>query len=181
MVPLTIVAAAPMAGLAADRIGSRRPATAGLGALTLAIVAMAALRPGTPLGWVVAVLALYGLGAALFQSPNISDVLGTVVPGRVGMAAGALAAAGRLGQVLGVAVAGGVWQAGLRDHGSTVAGTSAAFRDAFLVLACFGFLAMVASWARGDTEPVPAGARAERHAGRAAGAPADEGSPTAPS
>ena len=108
VVPLTIVAAAPMAGLAADRIGWRRPATTGLAALTLAIVAMAALRPGTPLGWVVAVLVLYGVGAALFQSPKISDVLGTVVDGRVGMAA-ALATAGRLGQVLGVAVAGGVW------------------------------------------------------------------------
>ncbi|HEV2071016.1 MAG TPA: MFS transporter [Acidimicrobiales bacterium] len=180
VVPLTIVAAAPMAGIAADRIGSRRPATAGLGALTLAIVAMAALRPGTPLGWVVAVLALYGVGAALFQSPNVSDVLGTVVAGRVGMAAGALATAGRLGQVLGVAVAGGVWQAGLRHHGSTVAGTSAAFRDAFLVLACFGFLAMVASWARGDTEPVSASAGAERPAGHAGGAPADEAPPTEP-
>ncbi len=180
VVPLTIVTAAPMAGLAADRIGARRPATAGLGALSLAIVTMAALRPGTPLGWVVAVLAFYGVGAALFQSPNISDVLGTVVAGRVGMAAGALATAGRLGQVLGVAVAGGVWQAGLRHHGSTAAGTSAAFRDAFLVLACFGFLAMVASWARGDTEPVPASANAERPAGHATGAPADDAPPAEP-
>ncbi len=167
VVPVVIVAAAPIAGIAADRIGPRRPATAGLGALSLAIVAMAALRPGTPLGWVVAVLALYGVGAALFQSPNISDVLGTVVADRVGMAAGALATAGRLGQVVGVAVAGGVWQAGLRRHGSTVAGTSASFRDAFLVLACFGFLAMLASWARGDTEPVAAGATGERPIRRA--------------
>lgn len=144
-----------MAGIAADRVGSRWPATAGLAGVTLAIVAMAGLRPGTPLGWVVAVLALYGVGAALFQSPNISDVLGTVVTGRVGMAAGALATAGRLGQVVGVAVAGGTWQAGLRHHGTTVAGTSAAFRDAFLILAGFGLLAMLASWLRGENAPTP--------------------------
>jgi MFS family permease len=116
---------------------------------------MAGLRPGAPLAWVVAVLAVYGVGAALFQSPNISDVLGTVVPARMGMAAGALATAGRLGQVVGVAVAGGTWQAALRHHGTTVAGTSAAFRDAFLVLAGFGVLAMLASWLRGDCGPTP--------------------------
>lgn len=66
------------------------------------------------------------------------------------MAAGALATARRLGRVVGVAVAGGTWQAGLRHHNTTVAGTSAAFRDAFLVLAGFGVLAMLASWLRGD-------------------------------
>jgi hypothetical protein len=79
VVPVAIVAAAPLAGIAADRVGSRGPATAALGAVTLAIVAMAGLRPGAPLAWVVGVLAVYGVGAALFQSPNISDVLGTVV------------------------------------------------------------------------------------------------------
>ena len=61
-----------------------------------------------------------------------------------------------------------------------MAGTSAAFRDAFLVLACFGSLAMVASWARGHTEPAPANAQAERPAGHAAGAAADEAPFTEP-
>ncbi|MDP8987513.1 MAG: MFS transporter [Actinomycetota bacterium] len=181
VVPLAIVAAAPVAGVAADRIGPRRPATVGLGALTMAILAMAGLRPGTPLVWVVAVLVLYGVGAALFQSPNISDVLGTVVTDRVGMAAGALATAGRLGQVVGVAVAGGVWQAGLRHHGTTVAGTSAAFRDAFVVLAGFGLLAMLASWARGDPEPVTTSATAERSSDLPpTGKPVDERPPPGP-
>jgi hypothetical protein len=54
-----------------------------------------------------------------------------------------------------VAVAGGTWQAGLRHHGTTVAGTSAAYRDTFLVLAGFRLLAMLASWLRGENAPTP--------------------------
>ena len=60
----------------------------------------------------MAVLAVYGIGAGLFQSPNISGVLGAAPPERLGVASGTLSTLGCLGQVVAVAGAGGLWQWG---------------------------------------------------------------------
>lgn len=149
VVPLAILAVAPTAGVLADRVGPRLPATAGLLALTMGVAGMGSFHPAMPLPWIVAVLLVYGAGAALFQSPNISDVLGAAPSTRLGTAAGTLATVSRLGQVAGIAVAGATWRAGLERYGTTPAATSWAFRDAFLVLAAFGALAVLASWSRG--------------------------------
>lgn len=112
-------------------------------------------RWNTSLTLVVAVMAVYGVGAGCFQSPNFSAVIGSVAPERVGFASAGLATVGRLCQVVGVAVAGGLWQWGLDRHGELPAGQTAAFRLAFAVLAMVGVLAVLASWLRGPAEPAP--------------------------
>lgn len=104
--------------------------------------------------------------ASRWSSPNISAVIGSVAPERVGVASASLATVGRLGQVVGVAVAGGLWQWGLDRHGELPAGQTAAFRLAFAVLAVVGVLAVLASWLRGPAEPAP-GISATAGAGRA--------------
>lgn len=153
VVPVVILLAAPFAGSLADRVSPRVPATGGLAILGGATALMATFSAGTSLVWVVVVLALYGMGAAFFQSPNISAVLGSVAPERLGVASGSLATVSRLGQVVGVAVASGVWQWGLDNYGDSVAGQTAAFRIAFGVLAVIGVVAAVASWLRGPAHP----------------------------
>ncbi|MGH9151587.1 MAG: MFS transporter [Acidimicrobiales bacterium] len=155
VMPVAIVVAAPLAGTFADRVSPRAPATAGLALIAAAVALMAAFSADTPLALVVVVLAVYGAGAGLFQSPNISAVIGSVAPGHFGVASASLATVARLGQVVGVAVAGGVWQWGLDRHGHSPGGQTAAFRLAFAVLAVFGVLAAVASWLRGPAEPAP--------------------------
>lgn len=107
--------------------------------------------------WILAVLVCYGTGAGPFQSPNNSAVLGAAPPARIGTAAGTLATVARLGQVSGVALAGGIWQGRLDHYGANPAGTSSAFRDTFLVLAAFGVAAMAVSRLRGKIAPVPPG------------------------
>ena len=166
VMPVAIVVAAPLAGTFADRVSPRPPATAGLALIAAAVALMATFSPDTSLALVVADLAVYGAGAGLFQSPNISAVMGSVAPDRFGVASASLATVGRLGQVVGVAVAGGVWQWGLDRHGQLPAGQTAAFRLAFAVLALFGVLAVLASWLRGPAEPAP-GITATAAVGRA--------------
>lgn len=103
--------------------------------------------------------------ASRWSSPNISAVIGSVAPERVGVASASLATVGRLGQVVGVAVAGAV-AVGLDRHGELPAGQTAAFRLAFAVLAVVGVLPVLASWLRGPAEPAP-GISATDGAGRA--------------
>ncbi len=153
-VPLAILPMAPLAGSLADRLGTRRPATAGLVLIVAAILAMTAFRSTTPLWFAVAILTLYGVGAGLFQAPNNSSVLGSAPQGQEGTVAGMLALSRNLGQVVGVAVASTVWtwrQAHYERIGQPTGDALAAgLRDSFLVLAAFGLLALAVSALRGE-------------------------------
>lgn len=143
--PVGVLVAAPVAGRMADRVGSRLPATLGMAVIAATIGLMATFTDRVAVVEVAAVLLVYGVGAGLFQSPNISGVLGAAPADRLGVASATLSTLGRLGQVVGVAVAGGLWQSGSSAAPSVAAG----FRPAFVVLALFGVLATAASWLRG--------------------------------
>jgi MFS family permease len=152
-VPLTILWAAPVGGRLSDRLGLRLPATVGLLLITATVGLMALLRGGTSALTMGVVLGVYGLGAGLLQSPNNSGVLGAAPRDRLGVASGTLATMRQLGQVAGIAIASTVWvareQAYLATGLPAVAAQGAGFRDAFLVLAVAGWLAVVASALRG--------------------------------
>lgn len=152
-VPLTILWAAPVGGWLSDRLGPRVPATAGLILVTATVVLMALLSGGASPMTMIAVLGLYGLGAGLFQSPNNSGALGAAPQERLGTASGTLATLRQLGQVAGIGIASTVWvtrqQAYLAAGLPGLVAQGAGFRDAFLVLAVAGLLAVVASALRG--------------------------------
>ena len=145
--PVGVLMAAPLAGRMADRVGSRVPATLGMVTVTGAIAIMATFTRGVSVAEVAAVLLVYGVGAGFFQSPNISGVLGAAPADRLGVASGTLSTLGRLGQVVGVAVAGGLWE------------RTGAFDTAFAVLAGFGVLAALSSWLRGPVAVAGRGTR----------------------
>lgn len=150
-VPLTILWVAPLSGHLADRVGPRLPATVGLLLVTAAIILMATFRAATSPLWAAVVLALYGAGAGLFQAPNNSAVLGAAPPNHRGVAAGTLATMRQLGQVIGVAVASGLWAGRLNFYGTWLQSEEAlslAFRDALLGLALVGVVAVLVSWLR---------------------------------
>jgi hypothetical protein len=98
------------------------------------------------------------LGAGLFQSPNNSGVLGAAPPERLGTASGTLATMRQMGQVAGIAIASTVWvtrrQAYLAVGLPEFVAQGAGFRDAFLVLAVAGLMAVVASAVRGRDGPL---------------------------
>jgi MFS family permease len=152
-VPLTILWAAPVGGWLSDRLGPRAPATAGLLLVTATVVLMACLSGSASPRTVIGVLGLYGPGAGLFQSPNNSGVLGAAPQERLGTASGTLATMRQMGQVAGIAIASTVWvtrkQAYLAVGLPALVAQGAGFRDAFLVLAGAGLLAVVASALRG--------------------------------
>lgn len=152
-VPLTILWAAPVGGWLSDRLGPRVPATAGLILVTATVMLMALLSDGASPLTMIGVLGLYGLGAGLFQSPNNSGVLGAAPQERLGTASGTLATMRQLGQVAGIGIASTVWvtrqQAYLAAGLPGLVAQGAGFRDAFLVLAVAGLLAVVASAVRG--------------------------------
>jgi EmrB/QacA subfamily drug resistance transporter len=99
----------PLSGSMYDRLGSRMLCTVGMTIMAAALFLLSGLRCGeTPLP-IIWRLALVGLGAAVFLPPNSSAAMTAVPSRRRGIAAGTVAAARNLGMVLGVALAGAIF------------------------------------------------------------------------
>jgi MFS family permease len=105
---LGMLVASPLAGVWADRHGSRTLAAAGM------VVSAAGLALMTTLGvdtayWQSAVwLALVGVGSGMFNSPNTAAMMGTVPVHRRGIAAGARTMLQNTGAVLSIAFVMGI-------------------------------------------------------------------------
>jgi Na+/melibiose symporter-like transporter len=86
---LAMLLSAPLAGLVADRRGSRGLAALGMLVTAAALAAMTTLGAHSPYWQAGLWLALVGLGSGLFGSPNTAAMMGVVPANRRGVAAGA--------------------------------------------------------------------------------------------
>jgi EmrB/QacA subfamily drug resistance transporter len=100
---------APISGSMYDKLGSRMLCTIGMTILAVALFSLSALGCGQTTFPIVWRLALVGLGTAIFLPPNSSAAMTAVPPHRRGIAAGTVAAARNLGMVMGVALAGAIF------------------------------------------------------------------------
>ena len=91
---------APISGRLSDRYGTRPFATAGLAVVTVSLLAMSTIAPGTSYTDLFAYLLIGGAGMGLFTSPNMSSVMGSVPPHRRGVASGFRSTFFNLGFVL---------------------------------------------------------------------------------
>jgi EmrB/QacA subfamily drug resistance transporter len=95
--------ASPLAGIWADRHGSRALAASGMVVGGLALVGMTTLGVDSP-GWQSAMwLFIVGVGSGMFNSPNTAAMMGTVPPYRRGIAAGARTMLQNTGAVISIA------------------------------------------------------------------------------
>jgi EmrB/QacA subfamily drug resistance transporter len=105
LIPLALgmLIASPLAGIYADRHGSR--ALAALGMLTTAagLAAMGTLQVQSPYWQSTLWLFVVGVGSGMFNSPNTAAMMGTVPPQRRGIAAGARTLLQNTGAVLSIA------------------------------------------------------------------------------
>jgi len=95
----------PMAGKLSDRIEPRILASAGMTLTTMGLILLIFLSANTPLWTIVACLILLGFGFALFSSPNMNAIMGSV-PGKLyGVASGMLGTMRLSGQMLSMGIA----------------------------------------------------------------------------
>ncbi len=103
--PLMMALFSPLAGRLSDRIQPRYLATAGMGMCTAGLAAMTGLSESTPSWVLIAMLVWVGLGFALFSSPNMNTIMGSVLPGQLGQASGSAATMRVVGQIVSMTVA----------------------------------------------------------------------------
>ena len=90
LIPMEIVmfVLSPISGRLADRYGSRVLSSIGLALIACALFWFSTLNERSSYGAVLISLVLFGFGTALFASPNISSVMGSVPAEKRGVANG---------------------------------------------------------------------------------------------
>jgi EmrB/QacA subfamily drug resistance transporter len=95
--------ASPLAGIWADRRGSRTLAALGMLVSAGALAGMTTLEQNSPYWQSTLWLGLVGIGSGMFNSPNTAAMMGTVPPNRRGIAAGARMMLQNTGAVISIA------------------------------------------------------------------------------
>jgi len=144
----------PAAGKASDRIEPRILASAGMGLTVLGLVALAFIRPGTSLLWIISGLIFLGSGFGIFSSPNTNAVMGSVESRSYGVASATLATMRMLGQMFSLGLTMMIMSV-VMGNVPIVPDTYPVFikslRLTLMVFAGLNFLGIFASLARGKT------------------------------
>ena len=105
LAPLAIgmLIASPLAGMWADRRGSRMLAVAGMLVTAAGLALMTTMQRDTPYVLPGIYMLIVGIGSGMFNSPNTAAMMGTVAPHRRGIAAGARVLVQNTGAVISIA------------------------------------------------------------------------------
>jgi EmrB/QacA subfamily drug resistance transporter len=105
LAPMAIgmLVASPIAGIYADRRGSRELAAIGMLLTAVGLAGMTMLQADTPYAWSAVWLAVVGVGSGMFNSPNTAAMMGVVPVHRRGVAAGARVMLQNTGAVISIA------------------------------------------------------------------------------
>ena len=105
LAPLAVgmLVASPLAGIAADRHGSRGLAALGMLVSAVGLAGMTTLQAHTAYVWSALWLLLVGIGSGMFNSPNTAAMMGVVPVHRRGIAAGARVMLQNTGAVISIA------------------------------------------------------------------------------
>jgi MFS family permease len=149
LTPLGTALAAPAGGWATDRSGPRWPLIAGLVIEAAGLWIISGLEVAGPLALVALGLALVGLGAGIFQVPNLAEMMAAFPAAQQGAAGGLAFLSRTLGSAAGVQVAAMLFE----SRGGGV-GFVEAFHFAFAAAAAAcGLAALLALAPRKWTEP----------------------------
>jgi len=103
--PIVMAFFSPLAGRLSDKIEPRKIASAGMMITAAGLLVLAFVGPATSKIFNVCILAILGLGFALFSSPNMNAIMGAVEKKYFGIAAGTVATMRLLGQMTSMAIA----------------------------------------------------------------------------
>ena len=103
--PVMMAILSPITGKLADRIEPRLLATTGMIFTVIGVLIFSQIDQGTSLYVIIANLFFMGTGFALFSSPNMIAIMGTVQPRYYGLASGTVSTMRLLGQMASMAIA----------------------------------------------------------------------------
>jgi len=156
--PVLMAVFSPLTGRMSDRFDPGRVASVGMGVISAGLLIMATIHRGTGLPFIVAGLILFGIGYALFSSPNTNAVMSSVDRRHYGIAAGTLGTMRLLGQMCSMGVAMLIFSLVIgkaRIDSSNVDALVSSLRIAFLAFGALCLVGVFLSLARGRGREAP--------------------------
>ncbi|MCD8349240.1 MAG: MFS transporter [Planctomycetaceae bacterium] len=101
--PVTQCILSPLGGRLSDRINPSTLTTSGMGLIATGLFMLAWLNESTPVYHVTLILVMVGVGFAMFSSPNVNIIMGSVSSKLSGLASATTGTARQLGQSLSIA------------------------------------------------------------------------------
>ena len=117
--PIVQAAFSPLCGRLADRFSAATVATIGMGLCAAGLAIAASITATTSMLLVMVMLATLGLGFALFSSPNISVIMGSVPPRYLGVASGLNSTMRTLGMMGSMTIITIIFSIFMEDHAVT--------------------------------------------------------------
>ena len=149
--PLTRIVIGPVGGLLYDKIGSRIPTLVGLVVMAVGLLLLSQLGGEAQVWGIVAVFAVIGVGAALFDAANNSAIMGTVPRDRLGSASAFIPTGRQTARSSGIALGGAIFVTQLGSSTTALGGQPVvvAFGDTMLVMALLVVVGAIITWFRG--------------------------------
>ncbi|MFC1906014.1 MFS transporter [Chloroflexota bacterium] len=148
----------PLAGRLSDRYDPRLLASLGMGAIAIGLALFSQLSNGTMLAYIIPILAFMGFGYAMFSSPNIHAVIGSVKESQQGIASAAVSTMRQIGMTLSMAITMLLFSIYIGRVQITPEYYDAflqSVKTAFIVFACLCLIGVLASLARGGVRDEP--------------------------
>ncbi|OPL14489.1 MAG: MFS transporter [delta proteobacterium ML8_D] len=103
--PVVMALFSPLAGRMSDKIEPRIIASTGMSITCISILFLAFIQPATLIASIILYLIVLGFGYALFSSPNMNAIMGSVGKPYLGVASGSAATMRVLGQMFSMGIA----------------------------------------------------------------------------
>jgi MFS family permease len=160
---ISLFIVSPFAGALFDRIGSRLLCTLAMAIIAGALFSLSVIPANSSFFSIIWRLSLAGIGTAIFLPPNSAAAFSAVSPESRGVASATVAAARNLGMVLGVAIAGAIFNSVFYQlsEGLSLKEYQPALEEIFMksfhfVMKAGGFIAilgMIIAFLRGPEQP----------------------------
>jgi len=151
--PLMMTLFSPLVGRLSDRFEPRYFATAGMAICSSGLAMLSLLGSHTPIWVIITILVWVGLGFALFSSPNMNTIMGSVERSRYGQASGLAASMRVFGQIISMSVVSllfSLYFGNLTVDAVEENAFLAAMRLGFLIFALIGIPGIYLSYNRGN-------------------------------
>lgn len=152
--PIVQTLLSPLCGRLADRYPAARVATAGMTLCAVGLAITATFHASTSITMITTALAVLGTGFALFSSPNVSVLMGSVAPRYLGVASGLNSTMRTMGMMTSmtiVTITFSIFMAGQPVAAATLPAFLHSMRSALLVFCALCVVGIACSAARART------------------------------
>ena len=150
--PLLMAIFSPITGKLSDKVDAGKVASIGMALISAGLFIITFIGPSTSIWFIIPILVIFGIGYALFSSPNSNAIMSSVEKKYYGVASGTVGTMRLVGQMSSMGIAMmifSIFMGKAKINPSNYTEFIHSIRTAFLIFAILCFIEIFFSLARG--------------------------------